>query len=65
MIRPPLQDVELPLMNHFVGQGVHDLLLGIVASLGDCWIKGTERRISRLVAGEDHPDPAVAAGLDD
>ena len=34
MIRPPFQDVELPLMNHFVGQRVHDLLLAILASVG-------------------------------
>ncbi len=31
MIRPPLQDVILPLMNHFVGQCVDDLLLAILA----------------------------------
>jgi hypothetical protein len=35
MIRSPLQDVVLPLMNHFVRQGAHDLLLAILASLGD------------------------------
>jgi hypothetical protein len=33
MIRPAFQDVELPLMNHFVGQGVDDFLLAILASL--------------------------------
>jgi hypothetical protein len=31
MIRPSLQDVELPLVDHFVGQRVHDLLLAILA----------------------------------
>jgi hypothetical protein len=33
MIRPPLQDVELPLMDHFVSQRVHDFLLAIFAPL--------------------------------
>jgi hypothetical protein len=33
MIRPPLQDVVLPLMNHFVRQRAHDLLLAILAPL--------------------------------
>jgi hypothetical protein len=33
MIRPPLQDVVLPLMNHFVCQCVDDLLLTILAPL--------------------------------
>jgi len=33
MIWPPLQDVELPLMNHFVCQRAHDLLLAILAPL--------------------------------
>lgn len=33
MIWPPFQDVELPLMNHFVGQRVHDFLLAILALL--------------------------------
>jgi hypothetical protein len=33
MIRPAFQDVELPLMNHFVGQGVDDFLLAILASM--------------------------------
>jgi hypothetical protein len=31
MIRPPFQDVVLPLMNHFVRQGTQDLLLAIFA----------------------------------
>jgi hypothetical protein len=35
MIRSPLQDVELPLMNHFVRQRAQDLLLAIFASLDD------------------------------
>jgi hypothetical protein len=29
VIRPSLQNVKLPLMNHFVGQGAQELLLGI------------------------------------
>jgi hypothetical protein len=33
MIRPPLQDVVLPLMNHFVRQRIHDFLLAILAPL--------------------------------
>jgi hypothetical protein len=33
MIRPPLQDVVLPLMNHFVCQCVDDLLLAMLAPL--------------------------------
>ena len=35
MIRSPLQDVVLPLMNHFVSQRAHDLLFAILAPLGD------------------------------
>jgi hypothetical protein len=35
MIRPPFQDIVLPLMNHFVRQRAHDLLLSILAPLGD------------------------------
>jgi hypothetical protein len=34
MIRPPFQDIVLPLMNHFVRQRIHDLLLAVLASLG-------------------------------
>jgi hypothetical protein len=34
MIRPPFQDIELPLMNHFVRQRIHDLLLAVRAPLG-------------------------------
>ena len=34
MIRPSLQNVELPLMNHFVRQRIHDLLLAILTTLG-------------------------------
>jgi hypothetical protein len=34
MIRSPLEDVVLPLMDHFVGQRAHDLLLAILAPLG-------------------------------
>jgi hypothetical protein len=34
MIWPPLEDVELPLMNHFVCQRIDDLLLSIFALLG-------------------------------
>ncbi len=33
MIRPPFQDVVLPLMNHFVGQCVDELLFTILAPL--------------------------------
>jgi hypothetical protein len=35
MIRPPLQDVVLPLMNHFVRQRAHDLPLAILAPMGN------------------------------
>jgi hypothetical protein len=34
MIWPPLQDIELPLMNHFVCQRIDDLLLSIFTLLG-------------------------------
>jgi hypothetical protein len=34
MIRPPLQDVILPLMNHFVCQRAHDLLLAARSLFG-------------------------------
>jgi hypothetical protein len=34
MIRPSLQNVELPLMNHFVRERIHDLLLAILTTLG-------------------------------
>jgi len=34
MIRPSLQNVVLPLMNHFVRQRVRNLLLAILTSLG-------------------------------
>jgi len=34
VIRLPLQDVELPLMNHFMGQGVEQFLLGVGGSFG-------------------------------
>jgi hypothetical protein len=40
MIRPPLLDVVLPLMNHFVRQRAHDLLLAILAPLGDLLEQG-------------------------
>jgi len=40
MIRPPLQDVVLPLMNHFVRQRAHDLLLAILAPLGGLMEQG-------------------------
>ena len=40
MIGPPLEDVELPLMNHFVRERIHDLLLPIVASLDDLFEQG-------------------------
>jgi hypothetical protein len=33
MIRPPFQDIVLPLMNHFVRQRAHDLPLAILAPL--------------------------------
>ena len=35
MIWPAFQDVELPLMNHFVGQGIDDLLFTIFTLLDD------------------------------
>jgi hypothetical protein len=34
MTRPPFQNVVLPLMNHFVRQRIHDLLLAVLAPLG-------------------------------
>ena len=34
VIRSPFQDVILPLMNHFVCQRAHDLLLAVLAPLG-------------------------------
>ena len=40
MTRPSLQDVVLPLMNHFVRQRAHDLLLAILAPLGDLLEQG-------------------------
>jgi hypothetical protein len=40
MIRPPLQDVVLPLMNHFVRQRTHDLLLAILAPLDNLMEQG-------------------------
>jgi hypothetical protein len=40
MIRSPLQDVVLPLMNHFVCQRAHDLLLAIRAPLDDLLEQG-------------------------
>jgi len=40
MIRPPLQDVVLPLMNHFVRQRIDDLLLAILAPSGDLLEQG-------------------------
>jgi hypothetical protein len=40
MIRPPLQDVVLPLMNHFVRQRIHDLLLAVRAPLGSLLEQG-------------------------
>jgi len=40
MIRSPLQDVVLPLMNHFVCQRAHDLLFAILAPLGDLFEQG-------------------------
>ena len=43
MIRSPLQDVVLPLMNHFVRQRAHDLLLAILAPLGDLFEQVVEQ----------------------
>jgi hypothetical protein len=40
MIRPPFQDVELPLMNHFMRQRIHDLLLAVCAPLGSLLEQG-------------------------
>ena len=40
MIRTPLQDVVLPLMNHFVCQGAHDLLLAVLTPLDDLLEQG-------------------------
>src|SRR4029079_3885777 len=40
MIRSPLEDVVLPLMNHFVGQRAHDLLLAVLAPLGGLLAQG-------------------------
>ena len=40
MIWPPFQNVELPLMNHFVRQRIHDLLLPILACVGDLLEQG-------------------------
>jgi hypothetical protein len=40
MIRSPLQDVVLPLMNHFVCQRAHDLLFAILAPLDDLLEQG-------------------------
>lgn len=40
MVRPPLQDVVLPLMNHLVRQRIHDLLLPVCAVLGDLLEQG-------------------------
>jgi hypothetical protein len=34
MIWTPLEDIVLPLMNHFVRQRAHDLLLAVLAPLG-------------------------------
>jgi hypothetical protein len=34
VVRSPFQDVVLPLMNHFVCQRAHDLLLAVLAPLG-------------------------------
>jgi hypothetical protein len=40
MIWPPLEDVELPLMNHFVRECIHDLLLPILACPDDLLEQG-------------------------
>ena len=40
MIRPPFQNVELPLMNHFMRQRIHDLLLPIIACLDNLLEQG-------------------------
>ena len=40
MIWPPLEDVELPLVNHFVRECIHDLLLPILACLDDLLEEG-------------------------
>ena len=40
MIRSPLEDVVLTLMNHFVRQGIHDFLLAVLAPLGNLMEQG-------------------------
>lgn len=40
MIRPPLQDVVLPLMNHFMRQRIYDFLFTILARLDDLLEQG-------------------------
>lgn len=35
MIRPPLQDIELPLVDHLMGEGIQEFLLRVGRSLGE------------------------------
>src|SRR4026209_866945 len=49
MLRPPLQDVELPLMNHFVRQRVQNLLLAVRASPDNLMKQG--KREANLACG--------------
>src|SRR3954463_7275963 len=43
MIRSPLEDVVLPLMNHFVRQRAHDFLLAVLAPLGNLREQGKRK----------------------
>ena len=49
MIWPPLEDVELPLMNHFVRECIHDLLLPILGCLDNLVEQG--KREANLTLG--------------
>jgi hypothetical protein len=49
MIRMPLEDVILPLMNHLVRQRVHDFLFAIFALLDDLLEEG--KRQANLTPG--------------
>jgi len=35
VIRPPLQDIELPLVDHLMGEGIQEFLLRVGRSLGE------------------------------
>lgn len=49
VIRPPLQTVVLPLMNHFVREGIHDFLSAIFARVGGLVEQG--KRKANLACG--------------